>query len=79
MHRFGGFCEGTLQLRPDRISFTSPVHSFDLTRDQIDSISGDAIVETGGRRWRFEIPGRNGGQVHGLLNRWFNAQAAPSR
>ncbi len=79
MHRFGGFCEGTLQLTPERISFTSPVHSFDLTRDQIESVMGDAIVETGGRRWRFEIPGRNGGQVHGLLNRWFNAQTAPPR
>lgn len=77
MHRFGGFCEGTLLLRPEFISYTSPVHSFNLTRDQISAIEGDAIVEPGGRRWRFEIPGRNGPQVHALLNRWFNAIPAP--
>lgn len=77
MHHFGEFCQGTLQFRPEMITFTSPVHSFSLTRDQISAINGDVIVETGGRRWRFEIPGKNGGQVHFLLNRWFNAQVRP--
>ncbi len=78
LHRFGGFCAGTLQLMPENINFSSPVHSFALTRDQIDRVEGDAIVETAGRRWRFEIPGRTGPQTHGLLNRWFNAIPAPS-
>ena len=78
LHRFGGFCVGTLQFMPENINFSSPVHSFALTRDQIDRVEGDAIVETAGRRWRFEIPGRTGPQTHGLLNRWFNAIPAPA-
>jgi hypothetical protein len=54
------------------------VHSFSLTRDQISGINGDVIVETGGRRrWRLEIPGRNPGQVHNQLERWFNALPNP--
>lgn len=77
MHRFMGSCTGTLQFKPEFLTYTSPVHSFTLNRDQISRIEGDAIVETGGRRWRLEIPGRTGPQVHGLLNRWFNAIPAP--
>ena len=77
MHRFMGSCTGTLQFKPEILTYTSPVHSFSLTRDQISRIEGDAVVETTGRRWRFEIPGRTGPQVHGLLNRWFNAIPAP--
>jgi serine/threonine protein kinase len=77
LHHFGGFCIGTLQFKPETLSFSSPVHSFTLTRDQIASIDHDAVVETGGHRWRFEIPGRTGPQVHNLLARWFNAIPAP--
>ncbi len=77
LHFFGGFCVGTLQFKPDTISFTSSVHSFSLTRDQISAIQGDAIVETAGRRWRFEIPGKKGPQVHNILTRWFNALPNP--
>ena len=78
MHRFMGSCTGTLQFKPELVTYTSPVHSFTLNRDQISRIEGDAIVETSGRRWRLEIPGRTGPQVHGLLNRWFNAIPAPT-
>jgi hypothetical protein len=54
------------------------VHSFSLTRDQISAVNGDVIVEAGGRRrWRFEIPGKNPGQVHNLLERWFSALPNP--
>jgi len=77
LHRFGGFCVGTLQFKPEILSFSSNVHSFTLTRDQIASIEGDAVVESGGRRWRFEIPGKNGPQVHAMLERWFAAVPAP--
>jgi hypothetical protein len=77
LHRFGGFCAGTLQFKPEILSFNSSVHSFTLTRDQIGSIEGDVVVESGGRRWRFEIPGRNGPQVHAMLARWFAAIPAP--
>jgi len=78
LHRFGGSCAGTLQLTPEAISYKSDVHSFSLTRDQISGIEGDAIVESAGRRWRLEIPGRNGFQVHNLLARWFAAKPAPN-
>ncbi len=77
LHHFGGFCSGTLQLTPETISYTSDAHSFSLTRDQISAIQGDAIVESSGRRWRFEIPGRNGAQVHMLLARWYAALPDP--
>jgi serine/threonine protein kinase len=78
IHFLGGFCEGNLQFTPDTLNFTSNVHSFSLTRDQISDIHGDVIVEVGGRRrWRFEIPGKNPGQVHNLLQRWFNALPSP--
>ena len=78
MHHSGEFCEGTLQFKPEMIGFSSPVHSFELTRDQISAIDGDVIVETSGRHWRFEIPGRSKRQVHSLLSRWFNAIPGPS-
>lgn len=78
MHFFGGFCVGTLQFTPDTISFRSPVHSFSLTRDRIRAIEHDAIVEADGRRWRFEIPGRTGPQVHAILVRWFHAVPGPA-
>ncbi len=77
LHHFGGFCSGTLQLTPETINYTSDTHSFSLTRDQISAIQGDAIVESSGRRWRFEIPGKNGAQVHMLLSRWYAAIPAP--
>jgi hypothetical protein len=77
IHHFGGFCSGTLQLTPETINYTSDAHSFSLTRDQISAIQGDAIVESSGRRWRFEIPGKNGAQVHMLLARWYSAIPAP--
>jgi len=77
LHRFGGFCEGTLQFTPETLIYTSSVHSFSLTRDQIVSISGDVVVENNGRRWRFEIPGGNERQVHNVLNGWFNALPNP--
>lgn len=78
IHFLGGFCAGTLQFKPEILTFSSPVHSFSLTRDQIQAIQGDAVVQINGRRWRFEIPGRSGPQVHSLLARWFNAVSAPS-
>jgi serine/threonine protein kinase len=78
IHHFGGFCEGNLQFTPETLNFTSNVHSFSLTRDQISAVNGDVIVEAGGRRrWRFEIPGKNPGQVHNLLERWFSALPNP--
>ena len=77
LHPFGGFCEGTLHFTQEALIFTSDVHSFSLTRDQIASINGDVVVENSGRRWRFEIPGGNQHQVHNVLNRWFNALPNP--
>ena len=77
LHPFGGFCEGTLQFTPETLVYTSSIHSFSLTRDQIASINGDVVVENSGRRWRFEIPGANQHQVHNVLNRWFNALPNP--
>ncbi|MGB6609698.1 MAG: serine/threonine-protein kinase, partial [Acidobacteriaceae bacterium] len=77
LHHDGGFCEGTLQFTPETLNYTSNVHSFTLTRDQIVSISGDVVVESSGRRWRLEIPGGNERQVHNVLNRWLNALPNP--
>ncbi len=77
MHHFGDFCVGTLQFTPEILNFTSDVHSFHLTRDQISSIDGNAVVESSGRKWRFQVPGHTIHFVHNMLQRWYAATPAP--
>jgi hypothetical protein len=78
MRLFGRSSSGKLQLTPAYLSFTSPDDSVTLTRAQIRAIDGDSVVETSGRKWRFEINGMSAEQVHQILARWLAAGASGS-
>lgn len=67
----GRSCEGTLQLTATSLIFKSKVHPVTLTRADIASVSGNAVIETGGKRWRFQIDGMTNAQVHDILAKWF--------
>jgi serine/threonine protein kinase len=79
MHAFpflgGRSCDGTLQLTSTSLIYTSSVHPVTLTRDKVASIEGNGVVETGGKKWRFEITGMTNAQVHDLLAKWYQAGA----
>lgn len=78
MHLFGKSCKGTLQLTATHLSYTSNVHSVSLTHDQIRAIDGNGVVQTDGKKWRFEIDGMTNAQVHDLLAHWYANAAAPA-
>lgn len=67
---FGRSSSGTLRLSAAAFSYTSGGDSVSLTRAQVRGIDGDTLVETSGKRWRFEITGMSNDQVHNLLARW---------
>ncbi len=67
----GRSCEGTLQLTATSLIFTSKVHPVTLARSDVASISGNGVVESSGKKWRFQIDGMTNAQVHALLSKWF--------
>ena len=76
MHSFpflnGRSCDGNLELTATQLIFTGEVHSVTLTRAAISGIDGNTVIETGGKKWRFEIYGMSNAEVHDLLIKWFN-------
>lgn len=76
MRLFGMSSKGTLQLTATHLSYTSNVHSVSLTRDQIRAIDGNSVVQTDGKKWRFEIDGMTNAQVHDVLAHWYANSAA---
>jgi serine/threonine protein kinase len=71
----GRSCDGTLQLTDSLLTFTSDVHPITFTRAQVSGIEGNAVVDSAGKKVRFQIDGMNNGQVHALLEKWYNAGA----
>jgi predicted Ser/Thr protein kinase len=71
----GRSCDGTLQLTDSLLTFTSNVHPITFTRAQVSGIEGNAVVDSAGKKVRFQIDGMNNEQVHALLEKWFNAGA----
>jgi len=71
MRLFGMSSKGTLKLTATELSYTSNAHSVSVSRNQIRAIDGNAVVETDGKKWRFEIDGMSNEQVHDLLARWY--------
>jgi hypothetical protein len=74
----GRSCDGTLQLTDALLTFTSNVHPFTFTRAQISGIEGNAVVDSAGKKFRFQIDGMSNEQVHALLEKWYIA-GAPAR
>ena len=76
MHSFpflnGRSCDGTLELTANSLIFTSDVHPVTLTRAAISGIDGNTVIETGGKKWKFEIYGMSNTEVHNLLIKWWN-------
>ena len=73
---FGRSSSGTLRLSAAAFSYTAGGDSVSLTRAQVRGIDGDTLVETSGKRWRFEITGMSNDHVHNLLARWLAGGAA---
>jgi serine/threonine protein kinase len=75
MHSFpylsGRSCDGDLQVTPTQLIFSSDVHPVTLTRRAVTAVDGTTVVMSGGKKWRFEIDGMTNGQVHDLLDKWF--------
>lgn len=78
MRLFGMSSKGTLKLTATELSYTSNAHSVSVSRNQIRAIDGNAVVETDGKKWRFEIDGMSNEQVHDILARWYGNAAAPA-
>lgn len=80
MHAFpyisGKSCDGTLQLTDSLLIFSSDVHPLTLTRAQVFEIEGNAVVDSGGKKFRFQIDDMSNGQVHEVLEKWFAAGGA---
>ncbi|MGC2618668.1 MAG: hypothetical protein WA414_06460, partial [Acidobacteriaceae bacterium] len=74
----GKSCDGTLQLTESLITFSSDVHPFTFTRAQVSAIEGDAIVDTAGKKFRFQIDDMSNQQVHEILEKWYNAGPHPA-
>lgn len=76
MHSFpflnGRSCDGTIELTSNALIFTSDVHPVTLTRAAISGVDGNTVIETGGKKWKFEIYGMSNGEVHNLLTKWWN-------
>ena len=71
----GRSCDGTLQLTDTLLTFTSDVHPITLTRAQVTGIEGNAVVDSAGKKFRFQIDGMSSEQVHALLQKWYSAGA----
>lgn len=71
----GQVCDGSLQLVPGRLVYACGVQSVTLARADVRQIDGNAVVETGGKRWPVQLDGMNNTQVHQLLVRWFSKTA----
>ena len=71
----GRSCDGTLQLTDTLLTFTSDVHPFTFTRAQVSGIEGNAVVDSAGKKFRFQIDGMSNRQVHALLEKWYTAGA----
>lgn len=69
----GHSCEGTLQLSENLLTFTSKVHPVSFTRDQVRSIDGTSVVDSGGRHYRFQVDDLENWQLHALLKKWLAA------
>lgn len=69
----GRSCSGTLELNATHLIFNSDTHPISLTRDDVTAVEGNGIVDTAGKRYRFQIEGKNNRQVHDLLAKWFSA------
>ncbi|HKR27803.1 MAG TPA: protein kinase [Acidobacteriaceae bacterium] len=72
----GRSCSGTLELNATHLIFNSDTHPISLTRDDVTAVEGNGIVDTAGKRYRFQIAGMNNRQVHDLLAKWFSAGEA---
>jgi hypothetical protein len=76
MHSFpflnGRSCDGNLELTPTELIFTGEAHSVTLTRAAISGVDGNTVIETGGKKWRFEIYGMSNTEVHNILIKWWN-------
>jgi serine/threonine protein kinase len=71
----GRSCDGTLQLTDSLLTFTSDVHPFTFTRAQVSGVEGNAVVDSAGKKFRFQIDGMSNDQVHALLEKWYAAGA----
>ena len=71
----GRSCDGTLQLTDSLLTFTSDVHPVTLTRAQVTGIEGNAVVDSAGKKFKFQVDGMNSEQVHALLQKWYSAGA----
>jgi hypothetical protein len=69
----GRSCDGTLELTQNLLTFTSKTHPLSLTREQVVSIDGNGVVDSGGRHFHFQIEGMSNKQVHALLAKWMTA------
>jgi serine/threonine protein kinase len=71
----GRSCDGTLQLTDTLLTFTSNVHPITFTRAQVSGVEGNAVIDSAGKKFRFQIDGMNNEQVHALLEKWYSAGA----
>ena len=69
----GRSCDGTLELTQNLLTFTSKTHPLSLTREQVVSIDGNGVVDSGGRHFHFQVEGMTNKQVHALLAQWLTA------
>ena len=69
----GRSCSGTLELSATHLIFNSDTHPISLTRDDVTAVEGNGIVDTAGKRYRFQIDGMSNRQLHDLLAKWFSA------
>lgn len=75
----GRSCSGTLELSANHLTYISKVHPISLTRDDVTSVEGNGVIDTAGKRYRFQIEGMSNKQVHDLLAKWLSAgQPAPA-
>lgn len=71
----GRSCDGTLQLTEGLLTFTSSVHPITFTRAQVSGIEGNGVVDSAGKKFRFQIDHMSNDQVHALLEKWYTAGA----
>jgi serine/threonine protein kinase len=72
----GRSCSGTLELSANQLTFDSKTHPISLTRDDVTAIDGNGVIDTAGKRYRFQIEGMSNKQVHQLLTKWLAAGQA---
>jgi len=74
----GRSCSGTLELSANHLTFISEVHPISLTRDDVTAVESNGVIDTAGKRYRFQIEDLTNKGVHDLLERWFTAGQASS-